>query len=292
MPSDTTRWFANAAIDFTPMTSDWLVGDVRHELEEVTTQSVSEPYTYFLAFNRSIPPMDDIHFRRAIVLAADREALFSGNIGWDSVVVPPSLVEYERRVRGILADVATAKREINESRYALTLPDLELSMYTDGALGYDLVLEDLFALWTDQLGFRAELKRINTFEESVSMRDGTQIPFRAFLIKPIYPDPYAVLRVFNGAFGLGGGRDSNDDEVVKLLQRAKTESDPRVRRDLYDELEQRILDEALALPLLVDRADLQFLVQPWVHGFNLKRFGGSVFHDVWFDDTAPERPLP
>ena len=291
-PTDFTRWFVNGAIDIAPATSDLRTAIQAQKLEGVNTQTESNPYTYFLAFNPSVPPMDDFHFRRAMVLAADRNALFSGNTSPEPVIVPPRLVDYERNVNGTVADVTIAKSEIGKSQYALSLPEVHLTMYTDQAQGYDYVLDDLFAQWSDELGFRAELKRISTFEETLSMRDGAQIPFRAILVSPIYPDPYAVLRVFDGVFGSGGGKSANDDEVVKLLRRAKTEGDPRVRRTLYDQLEQRLIDEALALPLYVDRHDFEIMLQPWVHDFNLKRFGGSVFHDVWFDDTAPERPLP
>ena len=291
-PSDFTHWFVNDAIDFGPATSELRSAVLAQKLDRVSTQTVSELSAYFLALNPSVPPMDDVHFRRAIILAADRTKLFSGETSPKPVIVPPRLMDYERRVTGTVADIAVAKREINTSVYALNLPEIELTMYTDYAQGHERLLEDLFALWSDELGFQAELKRIKAFEETLSMRDGAQLPIRSILIRPIYPDPYAVLRVFDGAFGTGGGTKANDDEVVKLLRRAKSEADPKVRRTLYDQLKQRIIDEALALPLLADRFDFEVLLQPWVNGFNLKRFGGSIFHDVWFDDTAPERALP
>ena len=63
-------------------------------------------------------------------------------------------------------------------------------------------------------------------------------------------------------------------------------------RDLYAELEGYILSAALAIPLYVDWRDTLVVLQPWVHGYNPKRFAGSTFHDVWFDNTAPERSLP
>ena len=104
----------------------------------------------------------------------------------------------------------------------------------------------------------------------------------------MYPDPDSVLRVFESAFGPGSG----DPEVSRLLSAARSEADLLKRQELYVAAEEYILEHALALPLLVNWADPEMLVQPWVHDFNMKRFGGSVFQDVWFDDTAPDRALP
>ena len=53
-----------------------------------------------------------------------------------------------------------------------------------------------------------------------------------------------------------------------------------------------MLDQALVLPLLVDWEDVPLAVQPWVRNFKWKRFAGSTFHEIWFDDTAPERRIP
>ena len=165
-------------------------------------------------------------------------------------------------------------------------------MYTDGGHRFESRLESLFDRWSESLGVRADLRRVETFDEYQSMRDGARVPIRAFAIKPIYPDAYAVLRLFDGAFGSGGGTLSNDENLLSLLRQSKSEPDPRVRRDLYAELEAYILSEALAIPLHVDWRDTLVVLQPWVHGYNQKRFAGSTFHDVWFDDTAPERSLP
>ena len=289
---DIPGWLPTASVDFLPVTPDMQVEELQQSLGVKLSLAAAQPYTYFLAFNPSVPPLDHVHLRRVLVLTAELGKIRRGEIGLKPVIVPPRLVEYSRNVKAGTADIESAEHELWKSRYASELPAIGFEMYTDGADGRTEELETLFGLWSESLGIRAELKRIETFEQYQSMQDGAQVPVRALAISPIYPDPYAVLRVFDGAFGSGGGPSSNDAEVVALLERVKSESDPSVRRALYDELEQHILDQALALPIYVDWRDTRILVQPWVHDFNLKRFSGSVFHDVWFDDTAPERPLP
>ena len=291
-PDEPLSWFANGDVDFVPVVRDSVDYDLQESLGVNVTEVAAQLYTFFVAFNPSFPPMDDIHFRRALVLSAEPAKLHGHEIGWEKVIVPPRLVEFRGRVEGIAANIESAARELTKSKYAGKMHDSGIEMYTDGADGRTLELETLFAIWTNVLGIRAELKHIETFGEYQSMQDGAQVPLRAFAINPVYPDPHAVLRVFDGAFGTGGGPSSNDESVIALLRRAKTEGDPGIRLNLYEELEQHILDQALALPIYVDWLDPQILVQPWVHNFNLNQFGGSVFHGIWFDETAPERTLP
>jgi len=80
--------------------------------------------------------------------------------------------------------------------------------------------------------------------------------------------------------------------VEQMLRDAASRLDEAARLEQLADLEQHILDEALALPLYWTTPTAGYRLQPWVHGFNVPKYGGSIFADVWFDDTAPARELP
>ncbi len=285
-------WFRNTDVDVLPVVDQVQAEELQKSNQAKAVTIMPPPYAFFLAFNPAVSPMDDVHFRRSLVLAADLTGEFQGGAEREYAIVPPRLTGTIPREEGKTPGNERPRTELGKSKYADRTSDIEIVMYTDGGHSFESRLDSLFDRWSETLGVRADLRRVETFDEYQSMRDGARVPIRAFAIKPIYPDAYAVLRLFDGAFGSGGGPSSNDENLLNLLTKSKSEPDPRVRRDLYAELEEYILSEALAIPLFVDWRDTQVVLQPWVHGYNPKRFAGSTFHDVWFDDTAPERSLP
>ena len=285
-------WFRSAAVDVLPVGDEAQAEEFQQSNSAKFATFKPSPSAFFLALNPGFPPLDDAHFRRSLASAADRDVVFQGGARWDYAIVPSRLTGTRSLPTGVARDIELSKLELGKSKYAERTSEFDIILYSDGADRFEPELESLFALWSESLDIRVELRFIETFEEYQSMRDGASVPIRLFSVEPIYPDDYAVLRLFDGAFGSGGGPSSNDENLLNLLTKSKSEPDPRVRRDLYAELEEYILSEALAIPLFVDWRDTQVVLQPWVHGYKPKRFAGSTFHGVWFDDTAPERSLP
>ena len=251
--------------------------------------AASPPYTFFFKFDPEIPPFDDVSFRRSLVAAADHDQIFELPVRWEQAIVPPRLTKDNQSVpptpnRGHLAR-ASLPSPNDVVRQGLP----EITIFIDSPSFHADRIDRLFRLWDEELGFHVRTEVINDPSALRTIKDETgEIGIRWIEIEPEYPDPYAVLQVFEST----EKPHEVGSELLTTLKAAKVESDPIKRHTLYTTAEQYILDNALALPMLVDWTDFEMLVQPWVNGFNLKRFGGSVFHDVWFDDSAPERALP
>ena len=287
-----TAWFQSTAVDVLPVVDEAQADALQQSNGAKFSTFKPSPSTFFLAFNPAVPPMDDVHFRRLLVSAAETYSIIEGEGQGEYAIVPPRLTgSTSRATAGATRESEQVQTQLGESQYAGRMSDIEIVMYTDG-YRFEPRLQSLFDLWSESLGIRAELRFIETFEEYQSMRDGARVPMRVFAVGPIYPDAYTVLKLFDGTFGSGSGSTSSDETLVNLLKQSRSEPDPRVRRDLYAELERYILNEALALPLYVDWRDTLAVTQPWVHGYNPKRFASSTFHKVWFDETAPIRNLP
>ena len=292
-PSQVVGWFRDDLIDVFPAAATSEVEALQQNEGARVETYAPAPYTFFLAFNPAVPPLDDVHFRRGMVYSVDPEQTYEcPTCTLATSIVPPSLSSRSSGIGRLGADVEAAQAELGKSRYSGNTQQHELVIVSDGADSFRTQLERLFALWSDGLDLRAEIRYIETFDQYQATRDGAQFPVRIFAIQPTYPDPNAVLRVFDGAFGSGGGQSSNHAPTVDLLNRAVSEADPKLRSDLYAELERNIIEEALALPMFMNRPENQVLVQSWVRGFAPNRFGGSVFRDVWFEGDAPERAMP
>ena len=79
---------------------------------------------------------------------------------------------------------------------------------------------------------------------------------------------------------------------MAMFRDASSEQDEVERRSKYVELEQRLIDDAIVLPVRWWSGESSYGFQSWVNGFHWPKYGGSKFKDVWFDETAPDRVLP
>ena len=110
-------------------------------------------------------------------------------------------------------------------------------------------------------------------------------PMRLVFLSPQYPDPYPVLRMFIEPFD----KSKSVAELVKIEEMIKdtvAEGDASIRSRKYADIEQYILDQALALPLRIDEYSFEFRVQPWINGLSFPQYGGSAFRDVWIETSS------
>ena len=110
-------------------------------------------------------------------------------------------------------------------------------------------------------------------------------PMRLVLLSPQYPDSHAVLRTFIAPFGEGNSVGELV-EVENMIKDAVEESDADTRSLKYAEIEQYIIDQALALPLRIDEYRFEFRVQPWVNGLQFPMYGGSAFYSVRMESST------
>ena len=171
---------------------------------------------------------------------------------------------------------------------ALVSDEIRLHPSYSGAF---FLLEHALSSLSEVVGVDVPIELMENERDFRRLLEKAQIRMLPLQVNAAHPIHEAVIESFGVAFGTVN--DSGEfAELRELLKHASTELDPVERRAKYADIERLAMERALVVPLFVGYLDDQVLLQPWVNGFNLKRFGGSVFHDVWFDDTAPERALP
>lgn len=255
----------------------------------------SAPTTAFIVFNGGVAPYDDVHFRRALVASFDQEVFDLSNLStrWASTrasrIVPPNFERFGEVSVAQNFDPDLATELLAGARYDPSETFLNFHTFLYGL--FEVEISQLDTIWDESIG----LKGINYSPRPMtiynSMMDAGELEILGFLIELEYPDPYAVLNVFIETFGEGNsGADAQAAE--RMLREAAAELDEAARLDKLLAAEQFILDRGLALPLYWSTPETGYQLQPWVHGFEVPKYDGSMFVDVWFDETAPKRDLP
>lgn len=232
--------------------------------------------TWYLGFNPSKPPFDDVNVRRAFAQATDRERLvrvfFRGRRATAESILPPGLPGYNAQIRALPFDPAEAKRLLAASRYAGRMPEVILSVGDGSAATGEAFAEMYSRVLGVDVGVREQSEG---FFESLQRREA-----QMFLTGWVadYPDPEDFLDIlfYSRSSGNYGGFASS--EVDQLLERARVEADERRRGELYGQAEQLLLRDAAAVPIYHEV--IRALVRPYVTGLTWTPLGVLSYRDV------------
>ncbi len=236
------------------------------------------PRTWFLIFNPAHPPFDDVTFRRALVTGSNIEEVFVYASGGGLRIVPPSVAKSDVEIESYGFDIDAANIELAKSKFGQSNDGFEVEFGSEGLAR--VVLPVLFDQWYEEFGLDI-LFVDRDAEHDLAVSE----PMRLVLLSPQTPDPHAVLRTFIAPFGVGNSVGELL-EVENMIRDAIDENDADKRSLKYAEIEQYIIDQALALPLRIDEYHFEFQVQPWVKGLEFPMYGGSAFYNVRIDSSA------
>ena len=228
-----------------------------------------DPYlgTYFIRLNTMVPPLDNVHVRRALALAVDREAItrFVTRAGQEPAghFTPPGVGSYEAESRQAF-DPARGRELLAQAGYAdgAELPAIELTFNTSES--HRRIAEALQQMWKEHLGIEVRLhnQEWKSFLNSVENLDYSLS--RASWIGD-YRDPSTFLDIFTSESGNNrtGWKHANYDALVEAAQRTA----PGKSRDaLFQRAERLLLDEAPIIPIYFYVRSL--LIHPSVRGWH------------------------
>jgi len=226
---------------------------------------------YYVGFNISKPPFEDIKFRQALNHAIDKELIAKEVLSGLSVpaygILPPGMPGYNSNIKGLQFDKDLAQKLLSESKYASpdSRPRIVLTVPgTGGAMGLDL--EVIIEMWKSYLGVEVEIQQV---EWATYLKDLDRKNFQAFSglgWEADYPDPQDFLDIlFHSESSLNHGNYKNLT-ADRLLERARTESDVKQRFSLYNEVEKIIIQDAPWVPLWFS-GERYALVKPYVKGY-------------------------
>ena len=227
-----------------------------------------------------------MHFRRALNLAIDKELIANEVLAGLRLpaygILPPGFPGYTDGLQGLEFDEEAAKAELAMSKYAdsATRPRIILSVTgTGGDIGIDMQV--ILEMWKNTLGVEVEIQQV---EWATYLQDLNRRKFQIYALgwQADYPDPQDFLDIlFHTDSETNHGAYSNA-EVDAMLEEARVERDPSRRVELYNKVEQMIIDDAAWVPLWYD-SERNLLLKPHIKDYRLVPMTIPKFRYIYFD---------
>lgn len=242
----------------------------------------------YIGFDVRVPPYDDLHLRRALNLAVDKERLSRVLLEGTAVPVwgllPPGLPGYDPQLSPYRFDPAAARAELAASRYGRPDAVPPMTLYVSG--GGDPLMEAVVDSINEVLGLSIQIEQASweLFEEELT---GGHYPLFALGWSADYPDAQDFLDVLlhsQSALNHGGYANPAADA---LLEQARVEPDEALRLQRYREAERLMLADAPWVPLFTGRE--AWLVAPYVKGFSIPPIVLPRMQRIWLTADAPSR---
>jgi peptide/nickel transport system substrate-binding protein len=237
-----------------------------------------------LVMNEKLPQFKDVHVRRAIAQAINRETLTSattfGTATPGGSFFPPSLEFYDPKTPVLAYDVSAAKAELAKSSYphGFSTKLLVSAGDTKYAEICQIIQADLKVIGIDV--------SITSLDHASFETTFQKFDYEMFL-------DYAINDISDcdemASFELNykdGGSSSywssyNNPAVTKLVDEAETASTAAARTKLYSEIQAAVAADVPFVPL--DYQPYLFATTSKVNGFAVNPGGAYRLEDVWLD---------
>lgn len=217
--------------------------------------------TYYLGVNQEKAPLgDNVHLRRALSLAVDRQSIVDNvtkggqqPARWfarPGLIAAPTMETYPDA--GIGFDAAAAQEEL-----AMALEELGLASVSDvpsitlaynDSSGHAAIAQAIQQMWKDTLGIEAQLSAMDpTTYFSVVSEDAPQI-YRSGWCSD-YPDADNFLRVVFRSDSSQNDPNFSNAEFDALVDQARAETDLETRRGLYAQADSLLVNEVGIIPI-------------------------------------------
>ena len=207
---------------------------------------------FYVGLNVEEPPFDDVKVRQAMNYAIDLETiadvLLDGRVSPARGVIPPGFPAYTENLRSYSFNPELARDLMQQSTYADdyaagTLPRLTLSISGSFGAAVPPYLEVILEQWTQELGFQVDIQQT---EWATYLEDVKKGEYQMFSLGWVadYPDPENFLDILFHSESLNNNTNYSNPEVDRLLVQARTDRDRDSRFQVYNQVEQLILDDA------------------------------------------------
>jgi peptide/nickel transport system substrate-binding protein len=272
-----------------PTDARQLVADGRIQLN--VTSIPGQPLEFFLNTNRA--PTSSLEVRQALILATDRPAIIQSVFqGYAPVAYGPLTavtLYYDAQVQTYYGyDPVKAVELFDSTGWVDTDGDgwrdengepLELLLVVPPWGLAPEVAALLENQWETNLNLQVAVRQVASFPMLTAVADSNE--YHAIALNFSGRDPVII-----NSFYLTNGRLNwsrySDDELDAWLEAASTELDPQQRGDLFSNIQERIMDQALVLPIR-DYTNLNG-IQPGIEGLH---FDAQGWFPYLMDVTLP-----
>jgi len=229
----------------------------------------------YIGFNCTKPPFDDVNIRRAFSHAVDKDKIvslvFRDLVEKADGILPPGIPGYDESLEGLEFDVEQARELIALSSYGdvANLPPITLT--TTGYGGeISSSLSAIIAQWRENLGVEVEIRMLEPERYLYHLKEEKDQMYEMGWIAD-YPHPQDFLEILFRTGNENNYGEYGNAEVDALLDMAAVETDHTLSLQIYQQVEQMLVDDAACLPLWFDKN--YTLVKPDVQGYELNPMG-------------------
>lgn len=242
--------------------------------------------TYYVVFDVTQPPFEDVKVRQAFSMAFDRQKYIDvvrQGIGLPAEgLYPPGLPGYNTSLEGLSYNPERARQLLAESKYG-SPGGLPTIVFTDAGMSNDAnaSVAAMAQMWEQNLGVTITIENLDPdkYYDLVFSGHHGQMFDSGWCAD--YPDPenFADVLFHSGAqHNLG---NYSNPEVDAILDQARIEQDVTRRIQLYQQAEQMIINDAPALFIMHSLSHV--LVKPYVQGFVLTPIDIPLARYLWLD---------
>ncbi len=268
-----------------------VTGVYLHYIDKVTDKAgpfykeltvVPELSFSYIAFNTTKPPFDDVNIRRAFSQAVDKDKLaslvFKDMAQPAYGILPPGMPGFNKDLTGLNYDVNKARELIAASRYgdASNLPPITITTAGWGGL-ISPSLEAIIYEWRQNLGVEVKVRQLEPQRFLYHLMQEKDEMFYTGWVAD-YPHPQNFLEVLFHSGAENNYGEYSNPEIDALLEMASVELERDLSLVLYQQAEQKLVEDAASLPLWFGKNYI--LVKSYVKGYNLSPQGLAILNDV------------
>jgi peptide/nickel transport system substrate-binding protein len=237
--------------------------------------------TDYMMMNERYAPLADVHVRRAISLAIDRESIIKsvlfGNGTPANSFMPPQVPYYDKTTPGLQYDMAQAKQEMAQSKYPNGFSvEMLLGKGTADEHSYGQIIQQSL----QQLGIKVNFKQVDPSTEfSDEQEFKYQLGFSYWTMDIADPDELVTFAVDPGSGAKSFYTDYNNPDVVKWTHQAEHEFDKTKRQELYTNIQKQAAEDAFMAFLFY--SPYRYAYTDKLHGFFVYPTGNYHMEDVW-----------
>jgi len=238
---------------------------------------------FYIGFNALKPPFDDVNVRRAFCHAINKERIIKLTLKGMMIkadgILPPGIPGYNEGLQGLDYDITKAKSLIANSQYGSVdnFPPITITQSGQGG-NIPEYLGAIIQDWRQNLGVEVNIRQLEPERFLYSLKQETDEMFTFGWIAD-YPDPQNFLDILFHSGAEYNYCNYADPDLDAILDKAAIEPDNASRFSLYQQAEQKLVDEAVALPLWFGTN--YTLIKPYVKNYKLDTQGIPSLANVY-----------
>jgi len=238
----------------------------------------ANPCSYYIGFDNTEAPSDNVHLRRALSMAIDRESIVTnvtkrGELPATTFTRPdvnaaPTNEQFGEDL-GVTYNPEAAQEELALALEELGLADvseLQLNLSYNDSSNHGLIMQAVQQMWSDTLGVNVTLDPREPSTYFASLSEDAPTAYRAGWCQD-YPDTNSY--VYDVFFSGSSQNDTGfvNEEFDALVEQARVSLDNEERKELYARAEEILVDEQAAIAPIYWYA-LTLMVSPEVERAN------------------------